>query len=56
MSFKRKPKSVYSNPCHPVWNFRTIGSAPIFQMLEGDNGLINNQTKILKSKFDLNSY
>ena len=32
------------------------GSASIFQMSEGDNGLGKNQKKNSKSKFDLNSY
>ena len=31
------------------------GSASIFHMWEGENGLRKNQTKISKSKFDLNS-
>ncbi len=31
-------------------------SASIFKMPEDENGLRKNQTKISKSKFDLNSY
>jgi len=31
-------------------------SASILQMSEGENGLRKNQSKISKSKFDLNSY
>ena len=32
------------------------GFASILQMSEGEDGLRKNQTKISKSKFDLNSY
>ena len=32
------------------------GFASTLQMSEGENGLRKNQTKIQKSKFDLNSY
>ena len=35
---------------------RITGSASIFQMTEGYNGLGKNQKNISKSKFDLNSY
>ena len=33
-----------------------IGSAIIFQLSEGKDGLVKKQRKQLKSKFDLNSY